>query len=148
MSKHQSDSTEQQTAQEYMLNALERDLGICFNPEARLPNEVGVQPDAIDPDNKVVVEAYARIGKVKGAQLHKIKGDILKLALIEKKIGPGWRKIMCFASDEAAEYVRGMSWVAEAARVFGVEIHVVNLPLDQREKVVSAQKRQRMINPS
>jgi len=116
MSKHQSDSTEQQTAQEYMLNALENDLGICFNPEARLPNEVGVQPDAIDPDNKVVVEAYARIGEVKGAQLHKIKGDILKLALIEKKIGPGWRKIMCFASDEAAKYVRGMSWMAEAAR--------------------------------
>ena len=148
MSKHQSDSTEQQTAEKYMLNALEKDLGICFDPEARLPNEVGVQPDAIDPDNKLIVEAYSRIGGVKGAQLHKIKGDILKLALIEKKLGKGWRKIICFASDEAAKYVQGNSWVAEAARVFGVEVHVVELPLDQRENVMSAQKRQRMVNPS
>jgi hypothetical protein len=148
MNKHQSDSSEQQTAQEFMLNGLEKNLGICFDPEATLPIEVGVQPDAIDPDNKVIVEAYAHIGKVKGAQLHKIKGDILKLAFIEKKIGSGWRKIMCFASDEAAKYVQGESWVAEAARVFGVEIRVVNLPLEQRENVMSAQKRQRMVNPS
>ncbi|MDQ1362260.1 MAG: hypothetical protein QG652_120 [Pseudomonadota bacterium] len=77
---------------------------------------------------------------VKGAQLHKIKGDILKLALIEKKLGPGWRKIMCFASNESAKYVQGNSWVAEAAREFGVEIHVVQLPKEQEDKVISAQK--------
>lgn len=148
MSKHQSDSTEQQAAEEYMLNALQKDLGICFDPAAKLPIEVGVQPDAIDPDNKVIVEVYARIGGVKGAQLHKIKGDILKFALIEKKLGKGWRKIMCFASDEAAKYVQGKSWVAEAARVFGVEVRVVQLSLEQRENVMSAQNRQRMVNPS
>ena len=148
MSKHQSDSSEKQTAEEYMLSALEKNLGICFDPEAKLPIEVGVQPDAIDPDTKVIVEAYARIGSLKGAQLHKVKGDILKLAFIEKKIGKGWRKIMCFASDEAAKYVQGKSWVAEAVKVFGVEVRVVNLPLEQRENIMSAQKRQRMVNPS
>ena len=56
--------------------------------------------------------------------------------------------IMCFASDEAAKYVQGKSWVAEAARVFDVEIHVVQLPEDQKNNVLSAQKRQRMVNPS
>ncbi len=106
----------------------------------------GVKPDAIDPVNKIVVEAYARVGTVKGAQLHKIKGDILKLALIEKKLGAGWQKIMCFASDEAAKYVRGKSWVAEAAKEFGVEIHIVHLSDEQKNKVLSAQKRQRMVN--
>lgn len=148
MSKHLSDSSEQQTAEEYMLKSLEKNLGICFDPETALPIEVGVQPDAIDPINKVIVEAYARIGEVKGAQLNKIKGDILKLAFIEKKLGKGWRKIMCFASNEAAKYVQGKSWVAEAVRIFGVEIQVVHLPLEQRNNVVSAQKRQRMVNPS
>lgn len=131
-----------------MLNSLQKKLGLCFKPESVLPIDVGVKPDAIDPINKVVVEVYARVGGVKGAQLHKIKGDILKLALIEKKLGLDWRKIMCFASNEAAKYVQGKSWVAEAAREFGVEIHVVQLSEEQKNKVISAQKRQRMVNPS
>jgi hypothetical protein len=148
MNKHLSDSSEQQAAETYMLKSLEQKLELHFDPDATLPIEVGVIPDAIDPINKVIVEAYARVGEVKGAQLHKIKGDILKLALIEKMLGEGWRKILCFASDEAAKYVRGKSWVAEAAKVFSVEIQVVHLPLELRNNVVSAQKRQRMVNPS
>ena len=148
MTKHQSNSSEQQTAEEYMLRSLQEELGLEFDTEAILPIDIGVKPDAIDPINKVVVEAYARIGEVKGGQLHKIKGDILKLALIEKKLGSGWRKIMCFASDEAAKYVQGNSWVAEAAREFNIEIHVVYLPDEQKNNVITAQKRQRMVNPS
>ena len=146
MSTHKSDSTEQQTAEEYMLLALQDKLGVNFDSEATLPFSLGVKPDAIDPVNKVIVEAYARVGAVKGAQLHKIKGDILKLALIEKKLGSGWRKIMCFASDEAAKYVQGKSWVAEAAKEFGVEIHVIHLSEELKNKVLSAQDRQRMVN--
>ncbi len=130
-----------------MLIILEEKLGIKFDTNASLPVDIGVKPDAIDLSNKVIVEAYARIGPVKGGQLHKIKGDILKLALIGKKLGKEWRKIMCFASDEAAKYVQGKSWVATAAREFGIEIYVTHLSEEQTEKVVSAQKRQRMVNP-
>lgn len=78
-------------------------MGLSFDPEASQPVSTGAQPDAIDPDNKVVVEVYARVGTVKGAQLHKIKGDILKLALIEKELGTSWKKTLCFASEEAAK---------------------------------------------
>ena len=146
MSTHKSDSSEQQTAEDYMLMSLQEKLGIQFVHDATLPFSLSVKPDAIDPVNKVIVEAYARIGAVKGAQQHKIKGDILKLALIERKLGTGWRKIMCFASDEAAKFVQGKSWVAEAAKEFGVEIHIVHLPDEQKNNVISAQKRQRMVN--
>ena len=148
MSKHLSDSTEQQTAEANILASLQGELGCNFSTDENLPIDVGVKPDAIDFKNQVVVEVYARIGEVKGAQLHKIKGDILKLALIGKRLGSGWRKVMCFASKEAAKYVQGKSWVAEAAREFGVEIFIIELPEEQKNKVVSAQKRQRMVNPS
>ena len=131
-----------------MLTSLKEELGLNFDSDSELPIDVGVKPDAIDPINKVVVEVYARVGEVKGAQLHKIKGDILKLALIGKRLGSGWRKILCFASDESAKYVQGNSWVAEAAREFGVEIFVVQLPDEQKNNVITAQKRQRMVNPS
>ena len=148
MSKHLSDSSEQQTAEAYMLKSLEQVLGLHFDPGAVLPIDVGVKPDAIDPINKVVVEVYARVGEVKGGQLQKIKGDILKLALIGKNLGKGWRKILCFASDEAAKYIQGESWVAEAAREFEVEVHVMPLTSEQESKVIAAQRRQRMVNPT
>jgi len=143
MTKHKSNSSEQQEAEKYMLKFLQEKLGIKFDSDAALPIDIGVKPDAIDPVNKVVVEAYARVGVVKGGQLHKIKGDILKLALIDKKLGSGWKKILCFASDKAAKYVQGNSWVAEAAREFGIEIHLVDLPDVQKTSVIEAQKRQR-----
>lgn len=130
-----------------MLASLQKELSCDFKPNFELPIDVMVKPDAIDPVNKIVVEVYARIGKVKGAQLNKIKGDILKLALIEKRLGPTWRKIMCFASHEAASYVQGKSWTAQAAREFGIEIYVADIPEEQKDKVISAQNRQRMVNP-
>ena len=71
MSKHLSDSSEQQTAEKYMLKSLEKNLGICFDPETALPIEVGVQPDAIDPINKVIVEAYARGTKGDGVEFRR-----------------------------------------------------------------------------
>ena len=131
-----------------MLTFLQDELGLNFDSNSVLPINIGVKPDAIDPINKVIVEVYAHVGKVKGAQYHKIKGDILKLALIEKRLGTGWRKIICFASNEAAKYIRGKSWVAEAAKEFGVEVYVVELPEEQKNNIISAQKRQRMVNPS
>lgn len=148
MTRHLSDSSEQQKAEGYMLTFLQDELGLNFDSNSVLPINIGVKPDAIDPINKVIVEVYAHVGKVKGAQYHKIKGDILKLALIEKRLGTGWRKIICFASNEAAKYIRGKSWVAEAAKEFGVEVYVVELPEEQKNNIISAQKRQRMVNPS
>lgn len=144
MSSHNSDSTEQQNAESHMLRALEMKLGLHFVAGATLG--IGVQPDGIDPENKVVIEAYARVGELKGAQLHKVKADILKLAYIEKMLGPGWRKIMCFGSAEAAAFLLGSSWAAEAARVFGVEVHVEPPSSEQTSLVKAAQTRQRMVN--
>lgn len=144
---HKSDSTEQRDAEAYILQSLEAELDATFDPAARLPIAAGVQPDAIDPARKIIVEVYARVGPVKGAQLHKIKGDVLKLALIGHQAGSEWRRILCFASKEPAAYVTGQSWVASAVRHFGIEVVVAPLSEEYRERVKSAQERQRMVNP-
>ena len=147
MEKHASDSSEQQQAEAFILESLADALDLSFDEETKLPLEIGMQPDAIDLNKKVVVEVYAHVGELRGAQLHKVKGDILKLIFIEKKLGEDWRKILCFADEAAAKYVRGRSWVADAVRIFGIEVHVMNLPEQQLSRVQSAQKRQRMVNP-
>lgn len=143
---HKSDSTEQRDAETYILQALEAELSATFDPAARLPITAGVQPDAVDPAKKIIVEVYARVGLVKGAQLHKIKGDVLKLALIGQQAGSKWRRILCFASEEAAAYATGQSWVAAAVKHFGIEVVVVPLSNEHGERVKSAQDRQRMVN--
>ena len=147
MTNHKSDSTEQQDVKTWMLRSLEEKLGFNFAKDPDLSIDIRVMPDAVDLGNRVIVEAYARVGAVKGGQQHKIKGDILKLILIEKKLGKKWRKIMCFASDEAAKYVQGKSWVSQAAKEFGIEVQVVQLPNELKNKVLLAQERQRMVNP-
>ncbi|WP_100916039.1 hypothetical protein [Pseudoalteromonas spongiae] len=144
--KHSSDSSEQQDVEGYLLKQLEIKLGVNFSGNDSLPIELGVKPDAVDLNNKIVVEVYARLGELKGAQLHKVKGDILKLVLIDTKLGGGWRKVLCFASDAAAKYAQGKSWVAEAARTFDIEIVIINLPEDLQQQIKSAQKRQKMVN--
>jgi hypothetical protein len=147
LERHASDSLEQQQAEAFMLKSLAEKLHLSFNKETKLPIDTGVQPDAIDLNNKVIVEVYAHVGELKGAQLHKVKGDILKLIFVEEKLGEKWRKILCFEDDAAAKYARGGSWVAEAVRTFGVEVRVAKLSEEQLNQVKLAQRRQRMVNP-
>jgi hypothetical protein len=143
---HKSDSSPQQQAEAHMLTALQKSLEATFVAGAWLPIELGVKPDGLDLTKKIIVEVYARVGALKGAQLHKAKADLLKLIYVKKKLGPEWRAVICFGSNEAAAFLQGKSWAAEAAREFGVEVVVQELPQEQKQKILAAQQRQRMVN--
>lgn len=108
-------------------------------------DQVHVEVDAATRDRSTVVEAYARQGSLKGAQLKKIAQDVLKLALIKAERAPAeTRAVIAFASDEARQSISG--WVQEAADRFGVTLLTVEIPTDLRNKIVHAQNRQIMIN--
>ena len=146
---HVSDSAAQRSAEDTMLADLARARGYDFavRPDA-VKKLAGLKPDAVDWAKRVLVEAYARVGRLKGAQPHKVKGDILKLLLIERRLTGKWRKIICFGDDEAAKLLMGKSWVAAAAQEFGVEVVVVKHSVRTAKTIVAAQKRQRMVNPA
>lgn len=144
MSAHKSDSLEQRQAEAEILAKLSVKLGLVFGPHEL--GKFGVNPDGVDSSNRAIVEVYARVGGLKGSQVHKVKADLLKLVYLGSLLGPHWRKIMCFGSEEAASSVRGKSWAAEAAKHFNVEIMVEHLSHEQKQRVVSAQSRQKMIN--
>lgn len=103
-----------------------------------------IELDAISFDGTVVVEAYARQGALKGAQLKKVAQDVLKLALLERAGGHVQRRVIVFASVEAEQSVGG--WVRLAADHFGVEFLVVEIPEALRGLILSAQGRQVMVN--
>ena len=146
---HVSDSQMQRQAEALVLSALARRLKLdIVRKDDRLSELKGLKPDAIDWTKRVIVEVYARIGKLKGAQPHKVKGDILKLVFLERMLGGEWRKILCFADKTAASTAVGKSWVSLAAKEFGVDVIVQPVPIDVQRKVKAAQLRQRMVNPA
>jgi hypothetical protein len=107
-----------------------------------------VELDGYCREQRVLAEAYARYGKVKPAQRHKIASDILKMIYVERVLGGTWRKYLCFADESAAQFAQGDRWLAQTVRTFGVEVRVCPLPADVRDAVVAAQKLQVMVNPS
>ncbi len=146
---HLSDSAVQREAEAMIMRQLGTNLGVALLPDRRMHVGGGafVQVDARPNEDKVIVEAYARQGALKGAQLKKVGQDILKFALLRRTAGcADSRMILAFASDEAKESIRG--WVAQAAAVFEVELVAVHLPPEASEKILAAQQRQVMVNLS
>jgi hypothetical protein len=71
-----------------MLAALAKLHGFDFEYRPKNSNRVGsIKPDAIDWKNRVIVEVYSRVGRLKGAQPTTVKADILKLLFIERLLG-------------------------------------------------------------
>ena len=144
---HASDSTEQQTAENYILSSLSKDINVKLEPKQfTLPSGSSVQMDGINEEAKVLCEIYARIGKMKGSQTDKVASDFLKMLLVEKSLGGKWKKHFCFASDETAKPLFGKTWIADVSKEMNIEIHVYTLPEDIANSVIDAQNRQKMTN--
>lgn len=114
-----------------------------------LGNGAQVAVDGLNLEARVACEVYAHIGETKGAQSHKIARDILKLLAVEHIRGGGqWRKVLCFADGATAQCLLGRSWLAEVCRTLDVEIHVLPLSSELQAKILAAQRRQVMVNPT
>lgn len=127
-----------------MLAGASRELGVPLNQKVRLELDAArVEVDGASPDEAVLVEVFARIGKLKGAQLHKVSTDTLKLvALSETR--PEARLVLAFADKEAADSVVG--WRAAVLQRRGIAKLVVALTDEQRSVILAAQEKQRMVN--
>jgi hypothetical protein len=78
----------QRQAEVDIVTALAADQSLKLNSKpgrVTLRGGVWVEVDARSDNGSVFVEAYARQGELKGAQLKKIGQDILKLALLSQK---------------------------------------------------------------
>ncbi|MFZ2525371.1 MAG: hypothetical protein WAW87_08655 [Candidatus Ferrigenium altingense] len=145
--KHASDSSAQREAESHLIDYLNRTQVLKLVPKrCSLGNDVAVQLDGIDEDKRVICEAFAHIGNLKAAQSRKVTSDMLKLLLVEKHKTGGWRKILCFADQEAANDFQGKTWRAKAVTEFNFEVIVAKLPLEVLESISTAQKRQQMVN--
>jgi hypothetical protein len=145
---HQSDSAEQRMAEPLILAGVARELGAIRLTPMTLTLEGGarVDVDGADEDQTTFVEIFARQGRLKGAQFHKVARDALKLITIARA-RPGATLAIGFGSPEAAACVTGNSWLSEALKTWGVHVIVVDLDEAVRDSILAAQARQIMVNP-
>lgn len=141
---HQSDSSAQRHAEAIVLAGVAQQLGIELTQKVRLPlDAANVELDGASPDEAVLVEVFARIGKLKGGQLHKVSTDTLKLlALGETR--PEAKLVLAFADQEAADSVVG--WRAAVLERNHVHKVVVALAEQERNVILAAQEKQKMVN--
>lgn len=141
---HQSDSSVQRDAEALVLAGVSSQLGIPLNQKVRIDLDAAkVEVDGASADESLFVEVFARIGRLKGGQLHKVSTDTLKLvALSETR--PEARLVLAFADQDAADSVVG--WRAAVLERRGIEKVVVSLSDQERATILVAQERQKMTN--
>jgi len=89
---------------------------------------------------------FARQGRLRSGQVHKVAQDILKLVTLRRCLAPSALLYMVFADQAAAETLCGQGWLGEATREWAVETLVVDLDPALRTELRHAQRRQRMVN--
>jgi hypothetical protein len=137
------DSAEQRKAEPVLLKALADRLGFPIQPKTYwIPGASRVEVDGVSEDPFVLCEAFTHYGILKSAQRQKLITDAFKLVYVERLLQRPARKILVLTCQEAAKRLIGKTWVATAFTLFGIEIHVIELPVELETCIRAAQKRQ------
>lgn len=146
MKRHASSAHVQIGAQLVIMEQLGKELGRKLSPSAIIIDSVAVQIDGYYEDEKeiLLVECWARIGKAKVAQKHKVAADVLKLSIVAEtlRIRYPQKQISCiiaFADHAASDTLMGHSWLAAAARAHNVFVRVIDIPQELIEAIKKAQ---------
>jgi hypothetical protein len=135
------DSIEQRQAETVMISLLSARLGFDLQPKRiSLPDGGRLELDGHSSLPMVACEAWAHLGRAKSAQMDKVAKDILKLMFVQGLLGDQTRLILLFCDEAAAQLLRGRSWRAQARRTLGIEIEVVDPPLEVREKIAKGKR--------
>ena len=150
MDMHKSSSHIQIQAEEMMFSKIEHLFEIKFEKNKKIyladNTYTYMQPDFYSEEFSIVGEIFAHIGKPKKAQDNKISNDILKMLLLDKISGKQYRKIIAVCDKKEMKKLMGQSVLAESIRQFGIEVILVELDEDMRNKILKAQEIQRMTN--
>ena len=139
---HPSDSAAQRGAEPLIIAAVALAIGTALAPAVLSIGDAKVQIDGASSDRRVLVEAYARVGPLRGAQPRKLTADAFKLAWAGQRVGA--ERLVLAVMDAAAEdYAkRPSAWLTAALRDAGIEVIRVELDAATRAAVESAQRTQ------
>jgi hypothetical protein len=138
------DSREQKEAEKWLIEALSKKLGLSLSKKKFCLSEgQTVEVDAFCESPFTLSEISAHMGKPRPGNVRKIMTDAFKMIFIDSLFHDGkGRKILLFVDQEAAALFQKKSWEAECLKYHGIEIEIIELPREMKEKVINAQKRQ------
>ncbi len=146
MSNQGSDSKEQRDAERVILAKLAETLSQEYGRPIRLdhpkPKAWNMEMDGYCPDPLIFVEAWARIGVASASQQHKVVVDFFKMHYAEDLSGQKAHKILAVMSEDCTKFLQGKSWKKSAAERYGIEVRLVEVPIETLESVQKAQVRQ------
>jgi len=129
----------QHEAEALVLAAAAAQLGVALAGRTlALPGGAQVDVDGVDDGQTVFVEVFLRRGRLKGPQLDKVARDALKLATLGRAFAAR-QLVIAFADEAAASSVTGQSWLAEALRMWSVQVLVVVLDEAASERLAVLQ---------
>lgn len=139
MSAHPSDSLAQRDAESLMIAAVATHLGVELRPTVISDRDAKVQIDGATSDLAVLVEAYAHIGPLRGAQPKKLATDAFKLSWIGPRVGAK-TLILAVLDDAAANYLRRpTAWLTSAIEDAGITVILVEVDQGTRAAIEKAQ---------
>ena len=141
-----SDSSEQRALEAPLLRRAALKLGledaVVQGRRVAMSTTAYVQVDGwIASDPPAYFEVYASLGEPRGGQCHKLKGDVLKFALLRHRV-PSARCVMVVTSEGAESWL-GRGWVRQAVEQFRVEVCRVPLTEEEEAQLATARIRQR-----
>ena len=143
MTKLPGDSSEQQEAENWLLDCLSRHLGVTLTKKRFSLDEGGwIELDGFCESPLVLCEVWAHIGPPKGGQKNKVMADAFKLLFLNTLVKGDGIRILLFADREAAAHFQGKSWMAQCLNKHGIIVEIIELPLELKTKILKAQKRQ------
>ncbi|WIB65296.1 hypothetical protein [Curtobacterium sp. MCBD17_040] len=142
---HPSDSLAQRDAERFIVAAVADDVGVSLvTTRVDLGGGVRAEFDGASEDRSVVVEAFAHVGALRGAQPKKLATDAFKLTWAGRRVGAS-RLIIAVLDERVEAYLRRpRAWLTAALLDAGVEVLRVDVDPAVLSRVEAAQRAQFM----
>ncbi len=142
-----SDSTQQRLAKQAVFDKIEQWLNVSLEHKPKiLVGKTYMQPDFYSKEDGIIGFIVVHIGKLKAGQKEKLSQHILRMLLIEKLEGRAYRKMIVVSDQPVKEQIEGDSILAECISQFQIEVKIMPMEAELRERLLTAQKKQVMVN--
>lgn len=147
MKRIDSDSRFQLDIEAKLVSELEKVIGVktLHNKKKILIQsepETYFCPDIYSEEHGILGEVHVHAGPIKSGQRQKIANDILKMLLFEKTQNKEYKKYYLICSDEEDRFLHGKSYVAAAAKIYGIQILKISLSEKEKNKLQAIMTRQ------
>ena len=146
MTESAGDSSEQQNAEEWLLNELSKELGFkLIKKRFDLEGARQIELDGFCESPLILCEAWSHIGRPVGCQKDKVMTDALKLIFVNKHFYKGEGEcILLFADpDAAALFKHDENWRSQCLQEYDITVEVIKFTEERKAKIQEAQKRQK-----